>query len=739
MDPYFIIVILLLLFAVFDLMVGVSNDAVNFLNSAIGSKSAPRYVILIVASLGIMIGASFSSGMMEIARSGVFNPSMLTFDQVMVIFLSVMITDVLLLDFFNTLGMPTSTTVSLIFELLGAAVVVSIITLISQGQDIEALSHYINTAKALTIITGILISVVVAFTVGAVVQFFARLLFSFNYTNTYKYFGGIWGGFAITAILYFLVMKGLKGSSLASADMINYLDEHTKLILFLSFIIITIIFQFIIFFTRINILKGVVLAGTFALSLAFAGNDLINFIGVSVAGLDSYNILKSTGGDSSMMMGGLAGQVETSPLILVAAGFIMVITLWTSKKSKTVSDTEINLANQNSGIERFGSTPLSRGIVRNMRNLGNNITSLLPRRVNSFIERRFRKSTHAVGVQNLPSFDLIRASVNLTMASILIAFATSLKLPLSTTYVTFMVAMGTSLSDKAWGRESAVYRVTGVLTVIGGWFITALIAFVAAGVVALICYIGGFWGIGIMILITVLMILKSNKMHSKRVSREKDLVFQCKGGEKDVIDKCISNIEEGVLTIKDIYSQTIIGLNTEDRKLLKSLNVRMDAFTDDAKLIKQQVYNTLKEFSEEAINTGHYYVQVIDYLREIAHSLSYITRPSFEHINNQHKGFNLVQIEELEKINTIISEYFEMNLEAISSNDFANLPKVIEKQQEVLYLLNEARKNEVRRIKKEDESTRNAILYLALLNETKNLVLQTLNLLKAQRDFITEN
>lgn len=739
MDPYLIIVILLILFAVFDLTVGVSNDAVNFLNSSIGSKAAPRYVIMIIASLGILIGATFSSGMMEVARSGVFNPSMLSFEQIIIVFLAVMITDVLLLDFFNTLGMPTSTTVSLVFELLGAAVMVSIIALVTQGNSIDELSKYINTAKALTIISGILISVVIAFTVGTIVQFLARLLFSFNYTRSYKYFGAIWGGFAFTSILYFLVMKGLKGSSIASPQLIEYINNHTSLILFLSFITITIIFQLLIFFTRVNILKGIVLMGTFALALAFAGNDLVNFIGVSVAGLDSYNFFLAHGSDKNMLMGSLNGAVETSPLILIAAGIIMVLTLWTSKKAMTVSETEINLANQNAGVERFGSTPLSRAIVRNVRNMGNNLTSMFPRRLNSFIERRFRKTTYAAEIHTQPSFDLVRASVNLTMASILIASATSLKLPLSTTYVTFMVAMGTSLSDKAWGRESAVYRVTGVLTVIGGWFITALIAFIASAIVASICYLGGFWGIGIMVIIAIYLMIKSKKLHTKREKKNKDLVFKCAGSQKEIMDRCIDDIKDGVYTIKDIYSQTIIGLNTEDRKLLKSLNDRMDVFTDHAKLMKQQVYATLNQFSEEAISTGHYYVQVIDYLREIAHSLSYITRPSFEHINNQHKGLSVVQVEELERINAITYEYFEMNLEAISNNDFSQMPRIIEKQQEVIYLLNEARKNEVRRIKKEDESTRNAILYLALLNENKNLVLQTLNLLKAQRDFITEN
>lgn len=738
MDIYFIIVLVLLALAAFDLVVGVSNDAVNFLNSAIGSKAAPRFVIMIVASLGIMIGAIFSSGMMEVARSGIFNPAMFTFEQVMVIFLAVMITDVLLIDFFNTLGMPTSTTVSLVFDLLGASVVVSLLSIVSQDGDISAISEYINTAKVLTIISAIFISVAIAFSVGTIVQFFARLLFSFNYKNSYRYYGAIWGGFSITAIIYFIIMKGLKGTTLSSEALMAYIDANTGLILFSSFVVITLILQLIIMFTRINILKGVVLIGTFALALAFAGNDLVNFIGVSVAGLDSYDIFKNSGSDASMMMSSLKGAVHTSPLLLIGSGVIMALTLWFSKKAKTVTETEISLANQNTVVERFGSTQMSRGIVRSMRNLGNNISAFLPTRVNSFIERRFRKSTYAVGMQNQASFDLVRASVNLVMSSILIASATSLKLPLSTTYVTFMVAMGTSLSDKAWGRESAVYRVTGVLTVIGGWFITAIIAFIISGIIAGICYLGGFWGMGAMVVMTVLLILHSNRLHSKRVKKNKTSVFEGEVRQETIMEKCVGNIKEAIVTIKDIYSQTIIGLNTEDRKLLKSLDERMYKFTDDTKMIKQQVYITLNQFSEETIHTGHYYVQVIDYLREIAHSLSFITKPSFEHINNQHQGLSDIQVGELEKINVATSEFFEMNLDAIDRNDFTMVPRVIEKQQQILLLLNEARKNEVRRIKSQAESTRNAILYLAILNETKNLMLQTLNLLKAQRDFITE-
>ena len=486
---YLIIVIILLGLAVMDLVVGVSNDAVNFLNSSIGSKVAPLWLILTVASFGVLIGSLFSSGMMEVARSGVFYPEKLTFHAVMILFLAVMITDVVLLDVFNTFGLPTSTTVSLVFELLGSAVAVSLFTIWTNGSG--SLGQYINSGKALGIISGIFISIAIAFIVGSAIMYVSRLIFSFNYKKTFLFLGAIWGGIALTAITYFAIFKGLKGSVLISQDFLDFLNNSMGKAILYAFLGWTVLMAFLQFVFRVNILKVVVLAGTAALALAFAGNDLVNFIGVFMAGKDSFLIAKdvvaSGGSLDTLYMGDLNNPVIAQWQWLFGAGVIMVLALWLSKKSRSVTETEVNLARKGEGVERFSSSALSRSIVHGAMNVSKAIDKSTPERVKVFLEKRFEP----VPIENNASFDLIRASVNLTISALLISLGTSLKLPLSTTYVTFMVAMGTSLADRAWGRESAVYRINGVLTVVAGWLLTALIAFSASLLVGLFLMWGG--------------------------------------------------------------------------------------------------------------------------------------------------------------------------------------------------------------------------------------------------------
>lgn len=435
--------------AVMDLIVGVSNDAANFLNSAIGSKAAPRYVILGVATIGILIGAIFSIGMMEVARSGVFNPAMFTFQDIMMVFLTVMLTDVILLYLFNTIGLPTSTTVSLVFELLGAAVAVSLIAIgRSDTLAFTDLSHFINTSKAMAIISGILLSVAIAFICGSIIMFITRVIFTFHFKKTFAVFGPLWCGVAFTAISYFALFKGLKGSSLMPSELLAYMDNNLFLMIVFMFIGWSVISAILQYLFKVNTLKVTVLAGTFSLALAFAGNDLVNFIGVFMASFDSYEIFQATGGNPMMTMESLARPVAANTAILASAGTIMALTLWFSKKAKKVSDTEVNLSKQEAGVERFGSTPVSRAIVRLSLGINRNYERYIPNTVKKFIAKRFRNPSLQRNPNKAP-FDLIRATVNLTVASLLISTATTLKLPLSTTYVTFMVAMGSSLADKA--------------------------------------------------------------------------------------------------------------------------------------------------------------------------------------------------------------------------------------------------------------------------------------------------
>ena len=744
MENYYLIIVLVLMgLAVLDLVVGVSNDAVNFLNSAIGSKVAPRYIIMIIASIGIVIGATFSSGMMEVARKSIFHPDQFFLPELMMIFLAVMITDVLLLDIFNTFGMPTSTTVSLVFELLGAAVAISLIKISNNGESFANLSNYINSAKALAIISGILISVVVAFLAGSIIQYITRIIFTFQYEKNFKYFGSIWGGIALTAITYFILMKGVEGSSIIKPEVMAYIKSHTTTILMYMFVLWTVIFQICISILKWNTLRFVVLVGTFALALSFAGNDLVNFIGVFMAGLKSYQIHIANPGipADQLLMTDLTKPVATNIFYLMIAGLIMVITLWLSRKARTVTETEINLSRQDTGTERFGSTQLSRSIVRVFRNLSRDTEKILPKRVNRFLESRFTpaKST-GQRMADAPSFDLIRASVNLTVASILISSATSLKLPLSTTYVTFMVAMGSSLADKAWGRESAVYRITGVLIVIAGWFFTAFIAFTVSFLIAGILYYGGVFAVVVMILIAVALIIKSYMMHRKKEQQKaSDRALEELAMEDSLINKCTKDVNKSLNDILRIYNQTVTGLTLEDRKLLKQLDKDVEDLNIEAKKLKYNVYTVLKELQADAIETGHYYVQVIDYLREIAHSLTFVTGPAFEHIDNNHKGFTKSQNQELIEISNMISKLFELIMVMVKDNDYTAVPDAIKMQQKVLEMLNDARKKQIKRIKQNEAGTRNSILYLAIINETKNIMLHTVNLLKAQRDFILNN
>ncbi|MEE4256001.1 MAG: inorganic phosphate transporter, partial [Bacteroidales bacterium] len=479
---YLVLVIVLFALAISDLIVGVSNDAVNFLNSAIGAKAAPFKIIMIVAALGVLVGATFSSGLMEVARKGIFHPGQFYFSEIMIIFLAVMITDVILLDTFNTFGLPTSTTVSIVFELLGGAVAISLIKIYGSMDTLSDMGKYINSSNALMIIFGILLSVAVAFTVGAVVQYLARLMFTFNYKKNLKYFGSLWGGIALTAITYFMIIKGAKGASFMNDDVKNFIEVNQWTIVAFSFVFWTILFQVLSMISkRINVLKIIVLVGTFALAMAFAGNDLVNFIGVPLAGYESFlAFLKSPGTDpNAMFMTALSGKIKTDTWMLLVAGLIMVATLYKSKKARSVVTTSLDLSRQNEGSERFNSTLFSRVLVRHTMNVAKGINYMIPAGVRNAINNRFdiekvKESNIEQQKKDAVSFDMIRASVNLVVASILIAFGTSMKLPLSTTYVTFMVVMGTSLADGAWGRESAVYRVTGVISVIGGWFLTAL-------------------------------------------------------------------------------------------------------------------------------------------------------------------------------------------------------------------------------------------------------------------------
>ncbi len=740
---YIILVVILFALAISDLIVGVSNDAVNFLNSAIGSKVAPRYIIMIIASVGILVGTTFSSGMMEVARKGIFHPDQFYFSEIMIIFLAVMLTDVVLLDVFNTLGLPTSTTVSIVFELLGSAVAVALVKINHLGQTAGDLALYINSGKALAIISGILLSVVVAFTVGALVMYITRLIFSFNHNRTIKKFGAIWGGIAITAITYFMLIKGAKGSSFLTEATTDWIKNNSTLIILYSFIGWTIVLQLLYWIIRLDILKMIVLVGTFALAMAFAGNDLVNFIGVPLAGLKSFQTFIADPGTDpdGLLMVALTGKSKANTFILLIAGMVMVITLWLSRKARKVTETEVNLSRQGSGSERFGSSMLSRTLVRAAVDISNAFEKITPNVLKNSISKRFDDTEYQKKLKKMkdaPSFDMVRASVNLTVASILISFATSLKLPLSTTYVTFMVAMGSSLADKAWGRESAVYRITGVITVIGGWFMTAFTAFTVAFIIALVISWGGAIAIGAFVLIALYTVIRTHASFNKKeainnkIKRLSDEELHA----DNIMTKCSLEVRNMLKAVVTVFSDTIEGITNEDRKKLKNICKDVDDLNMESKHLKNNVHNTLSRLQEEEGETGHFYVQVIDYLREMAHALSFISNPSYDHVDNNHKPLLKAQIEELDDLNKGIKELFEAIIDTIEKNNYSNIPELIEQQQDILDKLKSGRKKQIKRIKNNEAGTRNSILYLGILNEIKNFLLQSINLVKAQRDFI---
>ena len=738
---YIILVVVLFALAISDLIVGVSNDAVNFLNSAIGSKSAPFWALMIVASIGIVVGATFSSGMMEIARKGIFHPQHFYFSEIMIIFLAVMITDVILLDMFNTFGLPTSTTVSIVFELLGAAVAVSIIKISNDPNALE-MSEYINTGKALAIISGILLSVIVAFSVGAIVQYFTRLIFSFNYKKNVKYYGSIWGGIAISAITYFILIKGAKGASFMTDEMKSLISHNTVIILFSSFFIWTILLQLLSWLFNLNVLKTIVLVGTFALAMAFAGNDLVNFIGVPLAGFESFKawIADSANNPDTFAMSMLTGKIKTPTEYLIIAGLIMVITLWISKKARSVVKTSLDLSRQEAGEERFGSSFFARSVVRGGLNINKYITKIIPVAISRRIDKQFDQSIYILEEtkEDKASFDLVRASVNLVVASILISFATSLKLPLSTTYVTFMVAMGTSLADRAWGRESAVYRVTGVLAIIGGWFFTALIAFTVSFIIALLINWGGIFAIFILILLAVFIIYRTHILHSKKsISKEKELEEDSIVLEREkILQKSSANIIKNVSKFSELYNQIIVGLINEDRKQLQNTKNEVNILNANAKKLKDGIFKTLKKFHDDSIESGPFYVQVLDYVREMAHCMTFIANPSFNHIDNNHPKLNQYQIDNLIKVKLSLDDLAKKMLKIIKSEEFSEVDQAIEIQHEILTMLDDFRKEQIRKIKKEDAGTKTSMLYFGLLYETKNLLLFAINLLKAYRDFV---
>lgn len=733
---YLLMLIAITVLAAVDIVVGVSNDAINFLNSAIGSKAISLRTIMIVASLGIFIGAVFSSGMMEVARKGIFVPAQFEFGEIMLIFMAVMITDILLLDFFNTLGLPTSTTVSIVFNLLGAAVVMSLIKIShSDSETLSDLGTYINTEKAVEIISGILLSVVIAFTIGALVQWVSRLIFTFNYEKKIKNFGVVFGGVALTAITYFIFLKGLKGTPYYSE--LNSLVEGNEVYIILGSFVFWMLFSFLFEkLTKKTVLLVVIAIGTFGLALAFSGNDLVNFIGVPMAAYHSYEAWIAGGMDVNMSMAVLEKKVPAEPYLLFIAGAIMVLTLWFSKKAKTVAETEISLSRQGDTHEKFEPNRLSRSVVKGTTQLSNYFSVIIPDPLQNLIGRSFEKPNFTMTKDqsmDAPAFDMIRASVNLMVAGVLIAIATSMKLPLSTTYVTFMVAMGTSLADRAWGRESAVYRVAGVLNVIGGWFGTALGAFIAAGTVVYLINFNPKVIIPILLLLTVILLYRNYKSHKKNSIKtiDEDSLKKAESSSiQGVILESANNMANVVKRTNRIYSNAVVGLAKQDLDLLKKSKKQVVKLSSEVDDLRDNIFYFIKNLDESSIGASDFYINILGYLQDMTQSLEYITNVSYKHINNNHKKLKFSQIKELKEIDDKLEVLFEDIRGAFKSETFEQIGAILDERVEVYKLVKDKIKKQVARTRTEESSPKNTTLYISLLLETKDLIKSTMSLLE---------
>lgn len=727
---YTVIVVILGILAVSGLFVGVTNDAVNFLNSAIGSRAAKMKTILTVATIGIMVGVVTSSGMMEVARSGMFNPSLFTFHEVMILYLGVMFANVILLDLYNSLGLPTSTTVSLIFCLLGSAIAISIYKIAGSEELVFSdLGSFINTSRALGIVSAILLSVVLAFTCGTILMYLSRLLFSFRYTAMFRKLGSMWCGISITAIIYFAIFKGLK-SILAGNPFVEFVNNNTLLCLLICWGLSSLIL-FFLQRLKINILRITILSGTFALALAFAGNDLVNFIGVPVASFDSYNIAKQAG-TTDIMMSGLNENVPANFYILLLAGAVMIITLWTSKKSMNVSQTELSLssAQDGEGGSHYNSSLFSRTLVRGALGINKTVEMVVPAKLRNKMDSRFEYED--IEHSGAP-YDMIRATVNLTTAALLISLATSLKLPLSTTYVCFMVAMGSSLADKAWGRESAVYRITGVVTVVMGWFVTALGGFLIAFVVGLILIYGGTIAIAVTTLLCGWMLYHSNFKKPEEVKSEEKK-------KPESAEEIIDELSNEVCTIMDgttrIYDRTLLAVFKENRKALRDMTIQADELYKLSSERKYSLMSILKRLQDQDIDTAQYYVQCVDYLNEMTKALIHITRPAFDHIDNNHEGLSREQIDDLMRINDEVELIYRGISTMMRQRDFSDIDRILTMRDNLFDTIADAIKSELERINNTRSNTKASLLYLTLMNETKNMVLQSRNLLKSQKYFL---
>lgn len=731
--------------AIFDLLVGVSNDAVNFMNSAVGAKVARYRTTIIVAAVGVFAGAILSNGMMDIARHGIFQPANFSFYEIMCILLAVMVTDVVLLDVFNTLGLPTSTTVSMVFELLGGTFILAILKIIGDETGLLSLGDMMNTEKALSVIMGIFLSVAIAFIAGTLVQYISRIIFSFNYKKHLSWTIGIFGGISVTSLSYFVLIKGLKSAPFMSAESLAWIDQNTTLLVAGCFVFFTLLMQ-ILHWCKVNVFRIIVLLGTFALALAFAGNDLVNFIGVPLAGFSAYTdyVANSNGaGIHDFMMSSLMSSAKTPAIFLLASGIIMVYALATSKKAKNVIKTSVDLARQEEGDEMFGSSALARTIVRRATTINEFMVKVIPVGMRRWIDSRFNKDE--VILENGAAFDMVRAAVNLVLSGLLIIIGTTMKLPLSTTYVTFIVAMGSSLADRAWGRESAVYRITGMLSVIGGWFITAFVAFTICALVTAIMFYTSFVGMFIFICVAVFLLVRSNIKYSKKEKAEQqDDTFKRMMASKDkaeVLSLLRLHVKETLTDYinytEQAYMQVTDGFINEDLKQLKKV---MSSTDDQKKMLKKrrrkEILGLRRIPIPIAIEKNTWFHLGSNSCEQMLYCLKRICEPCKEHVDNNFNPISKDCIAEFLPIREELCQLMDRTQTVIENNNYAEADDILVKGDALKNKISALRKQQMNRMQEADSTSLKAsMVYLNILQESQELVSIWRHLLRASRFF----
>ncbi|MFV0605229.1 MAG: anion permease [Niabella sp.] len=736
------VIVLLFVLAIADLIVGVSNDAVNFLNSAIGSKVASYKYIILIAMGGIVLGAVFSSGIMEIARKGIFHPELFTFDKILIVFLAVMLTDIVLLDIFNTLGLPTSTTVSIVFELLGAALVTGFLFSYDQNHPISQAFSYINMASTSNIISGIFLSILIAFTAGVVIQYLCRMIFTFQYVKRLNAFGALFSGFGLTAIVYFLLIKGLKGTSIINDATRSFVTTHTLLILVGIFIVTTLVCFILQKTIRLNPLRVVVLAGTFSLAMAFAGNDLVNFIGVPITGFIAFENWRASGVPANeLYQTYLAGNDIVVPnYMLIIAGIIMAFTIWLSAKAKKVTETEVSLGRQDEGEERFKPNLVSRSIVNSAIIMGNIFKVIIPKSVIKRYDQSFRisKLRLATNVQEQPAFDLVRASSNLVIASIIIAWATSMKLPLSTTYVSFMVAMGSSLADKAWGRESAVYRVAGVLSVIGGWFVTALIAFTVAGLFAFILYKGGKPGAIILMVVVLLYIISSHINFSKKqkkIASQKSKLQILDKSDSDLVEANRGLVVQVLLEVAQNYHDVLEGLGKRDIAKLQAAHKGLDELSQYSYKLRSKNIKYIKGLNTNDQKVAELMLYTSDLVQDLVQSTKTLSHEGLYYLKNLHELSDDGFLKDIDSIAKGMSRLFSDVVENIKAPSFDGMEQTKESRNEIRELINEKLSSQVATINKEKISTRQGMLSTGVYLQSRDIQAVLMRIAKLYRKY----